>query len=87
MSVTNAVAVPAFGVRGSRNAPKKGEKPDKKLVIMYIPDGIVRRQFFRCRKSGGNTGIHRRLWIDKEQQRFKNEPGVYDLEWTPTLQR
>ena len=27
-------------------AAKRFAKPDKKLVIMYIPNGIVRRQFF-----------------------------------------
>jgi hypothetical protein len=27
-------------------AAQRLTKPDKKLVIMYIPNGIVRRQFF-----------------------------------------
>ncbi len=27
-------------------AAKSAANPDKKLVIMYIPNGIVRRQFF-----------------------------------------
>ena len=27
-------------------ATKKGTKPSKKLVMMYIPNGIVRRGFF-----------------------------------------
>ena len=30
-------------------APKKGEKPDKKLVIMYIPTGLCAGSFFRVK--------------------------------------
>ena len=69
-------------------APKKGEKPDKKLVIMYIPNGIVRRQFFPGEDQAAIPGFIGGFNADKtkEQRRFKNEPGIYDLEWTPTMQ-
>ena len=69
-------------------APKKGEKPDKKLVIMYIPNGIVRRQFFPGEDQAELPGFIGGFNADKtkEQRRFKNEPGIYDLEWTPTMQ-
>ena len=68
--------------------PKKGEKPDKKLVIMYIPNGIVRRQFFPGEDQAAIPGFIGGFNADKtkEQRRFKNEPGIYDLEWTPTMQ-
>ena len=68
--------------------PRKGEKPDKKLVIMYIPNGIVRRQFFPGEDQAAIPGFIGGFNADKTkgQRRFKNEPGIYDLEWTPTMQ-
>ena len=69
-------------------AAKRLAKPDKKLVIMYIPNGIVRRQFFpgegEAELPGFIGGFNAAK--TKEQRRYKNEPGIYDLEWTPTMQ-
>ena len=33
-------------------APKKKDKPSKKLVIMYVPNGLVRRCFFPGEEKG-----------------------------------
>ena len=69
-------------------AAKRLAKPDKKLVIMYIPNGIVRRQFFPGEGEAELPGFIGGFNADKtkEQRRHKNEPGIYDLEWTPTMQ-
>ena len=66
---------------------KAGEKPDKKLVIMYIPNGIVRRQFFPGENEADLPGFIGGFNADKtkDKRRFKNEPGIHDLEWTPTM--
>ena len=72
----------------SAMAAKAAAKPDKKLVIMYIPNGIVRRQFFPGEDQAAIPGFIGGFNADKTkgQRRFKNEPGIYDLEWTPTMQ-
>ena len=69
-------------------AAKAAAKPDKKLVIMYIPNGIVRRKFFPGEDQAELPGFIGGFNADKtkEQRRFKNEPGIYDLERTPTMQ-
>ena len=69
-------------------AAKRLAKPDKKLVIMYIPNGIVRRQFFPGEGEAELPAFIGGFNADKtkEQRRYKNEPGIYDLEWTPTMQ-
>ena len=69
-------------------AAKRLAKPDKKLVIMYIPNGIVRRQFFPGEGEAELPGFIGGFNADKtkEQRRDKNESGIYDLEWTPTMQ-
>ena len=69
-------------------AAKRLAKPDKKLVIMYIPNGIVRRQFFPGEGEAELPGFIGGFNADKtkEQRRYKNEPGIYDLKWTPTMQ-
>ena len=40
------VLLPVLHSAPAAMAAKAAKKPDKKLVIMYIPNGIVRRQFF-----------------------------------------
>jgi len=63
-------------------------KPDKKLVIMYIPNGIVRRQFFPGEDKAQLPDFIGGFNADKtkEQRRYTNEPGIYDIDWTPTMQ-
>ena len=72
----------------SAMAAKRLAKPDKKLVIMYIPNGIVRRQFFPGEGESELPGFIGGFNADKtkEQRRYKNESGIYDLEWTPTME-
>jgi len=69
-------------------AAKRLTKPDKKLVIMYIPNGIVRRQFFPGESQAEVPEFIGGFNADKTKasRRFKNKPGIYDLEWTPTMQ-
>ena len=69
-------------------AAKKGEKPDKKLVIMYIPNGIVRRCFFPGEEEGVLPGFVGGFNADKtkNQKREQNKPGIYPLELTSTMQ-
>ena len=69
-------------------AAKRLTKPDKKLVIMYIPNGIVRRQFFPGESQAEVPEFIGGFNADKtkESRRFKNKPVIYDLEWTPTMQ-
>jgi len=68
--------------------PKKGIKPSKKLVIMYVPNGIVRRCFFPDEKNGELPGFVGGFNADKtkDKKRVQNEPGIYPLELTSTMQ-
>ncbi|MFP6874242.1 MAG: DUF1552 domain-containing protein [Verrucomicrobiales bacterium] len=67
---------------------KQGQKPDKKLVIMYIPNGIVRRCFFPGEQEGALPGFVGGFNADKtkNQKRKPNKPGIYPLELTSTMQ-
>ena len=69
-------------------AARKGQKPDKKLVIMYIPNGIVRRCFFPGEGDAALPGFVGGFNADKtkNQKRKENEPGIYPLELTSTMQ-
>ena len=69
-------------------AAGKGLKPDKKLVIMYIPNGIVRRCFFPGEEEAALPGFVGGFNADKtkNQKRKQNEPGIYPLELTSTMQ-
>ncbi|MCP4846719.1 MAG: DUF1552 domain-containing protein [Verrucomicrobiaceae bacterium] len=69
-------------------AAGKGKKPDKKLVIMYIPNGIVRRCFFPGEEEATLPGFVGGFNADKtkNQKRKENEPGIYPLELTSTMQ-
>lgn len=67
---------------------KRDKRPDKKLVMVYIPNGIVRRCFFPGEENAELPGFIGGFNADKvkKQKRHLNEPGIYDLEWTSTLQ-
>jgi len=69
-------------------AAKKIQEPDKKLVIMYIPNGIVRRCFFPGEEEGALPGFVGGFNADKtkNQKRKQNKPGIYPLELTSTMQ-
>ena len=63
-------------------------KPSKKLVIMYIPNGIVRRCFFPGEENAELPGFIGGFDADKtkEQRRIANLPGIAPLELTSTMQ-
>ena len=68
--------------------PKKGPKPAKKLVIMYVPNGLVRRCFFPGEEEAALPGFVGGFNADKtkNQKRVQNKPGIYPLELTSTMQ-
>lgn len=63
-------------------------RPDKKLLIMYVPNGLVRRCFFPGEENGELPGFVGGFNADKtkDEKRHKNTPGVYPLELTSTMQ-
>ena len=73
---------------GKGPAPRKGEGPDKKLVIVYVPNGLVRRCFFPGEENGELPGFVGGFNADKfkDEKRIQNKPGIYPLELTSTMQ-
>jgi hypothetical protein len=67
---------------------KRTDKPSKKLVIMYVPNGLVRRCFFPGEEAGTLPGFVGGFNADKtkQQKRVQNKPGIYPLELTSTMQ-
>lgn len=63
-------------------------KPSKKLVIMYVPNGLVRRCFFPGEEKAELPGFVGGFNADKtkDQKRIRNKPGIYPLELTSTMQ-
>lgn len=63
-------------------------RPDKKLLMMYVPNGLVRRCFFPGEENGELPGFVGGFNADKikDQKRIKNKPGIYPLELTSTMQ-
>lgn len=68
--------------------PRKGLKPDKKLVVVYVPNGLVRRCFFPGEEEGVLPGFVGGFNADKTKndKRIPNSPGIYPLELTSTMQ-
>ncbi len=67
---------------------RSGEnRPDKKLVVIYIPNGIVRRCFFPGEENAQLPGFVGGFDADKfkDEKRVRNDPGVYPLELTSTM--
>ena len=84
-----AVALPFLhSMPGVFGAGSKVAKPSKKLAIMYIPNGIVRRCFFPGEESGELPDFVGGFNADKtkNQKRKENSPGIYPLELTSTMQ-
>ena len=67
---------------------KKGEKPAKKLAMMYIPNGIVRRGFFPGEEEATLPGFVGGFNADKTKNKVRkqNTPGIHSLEFTSTQQ-
>ena len=61
--------------------------PNKKLVMMYIPNGILRRYFFPGEEDAILPGFVGGFNADKikDQRRLVNKPGIYPLEFTSTM--
>lgn len=72
---------------GAANNPEK-TRPNKKMVIIYIPNGIVRRCFFPGEEEGELPGFIGGFNADKvkNQRRTENKPGIYPLELTSTME-
>ena len=62
-------------------------RPDKKLVMMYVPNGMVRRAFFPGEEDQELPGFIGGFNADKikDKKRIKNKPGVYPIQLTPTM--
>ncbi|HAW98961.1 MAG TPA: hypothetical protein DCX67_10550 [Opitutae bacterium] len=62
--------------------------PNKKLVMMYIPNGILRRYFFPGEEDTVLPGFVGGFNADKfkNDKRILNKPGIYPLEFTSTMQ-
>lgn len=73
---------------GGADRSVNGATPSKKLVIMYIPNGIVRRCFFPGEENAELPGFIGGFDADKikAQRRRENKPGIYPLELTSTMQ-
>ena len=62
--------------------------PSKKLIILYVPNGLVRRCFFPGEEESELPGFIGGFDADKvkKERRMENKPGIYPLELTSTLQ-
>jgi hypothetical protein len=63
-------------------------KPSKKLAIVYLPNGIVRRCFFPGEENAEIPEFIGGFNADKtkNERRFHNQPGTYSLDLTSTLE-
>ena len=79
------MALPFLPSLAKANAPDL--LPNKKLVMMYIPNGILRRYFFPGEEDAILPGFVGGFNADKikDKNRFVNKPGVYPLEFTSTM--
>lgn len=69
-------------------AAGKPSSPGKKLVLMYVPNGLVRRCFFPGEENGESPGFVGGFNADKLKDSLRNKrpPGIYPLELTSTMQ-
>lgn len=89
LKVKGAVmALPFLHSVAGADDKKVSPRPHKKLVMVYLPNGIVRRCFFPGEEKSEIPGFVGGFNADKtkDQKRLKQKPGIYDLEWTSTLQ-
>lgn len=83
-----ALSLPFLHSLGNADGAVASPKPSKKLVIMYVPNGLVRRCFFPGEEDGELPGFVGGFNADKikKQKRKPNKPGIYPLELTSTMQ-
>ena len=84
----NGAVLPLPFMPSIAGEPKKGAKPAKKLAMMYIPNGIVRRGFFPGEEEANLPGFIGGFNADKSKNnvRKQNRPGIHPLEFTSTMQ-
>ena len=72
----------------SAKSLKERKKPDKKMVMFYIPNGINRRGFFPGEEQAQLPGFVGGFNADKtkQQKRVENKAGVYPLEFSSSMQ-
>ena len=73
--------------RGADTQVGQGQ-PSKKLVMMYVPNGLVRRCFFPGEEAATLPGFVGGFNADKtkNQKRVQTNPGIYPLELTSTME-
>ena len=86
ISTTGASVVLPFLPSLARGQPTN-LRLNKKLVMMYIPNGILRRHFFPGEENAVLPGFVGGFNADKlkNNKRIPNEPGIYPLEFTSTM--
>ncbi len=77
--------MPSLSWAGDKSA--KLDRPSKKLAIVYLPNGIVRRCFFPGEENAKIPEFIGGFNADKtkNERRFHNQPGLYPLELTSTM--
>ena len=83
-----ALALPFLPSLATATVAKPEARPDKKLVMMYVPNGLVRRCFFPGEELSELPGFVGGFDADKtmKDKRVENKPGIYDLQLTSTMQ-
>jgi len=83
------MALPSLpSIAANAGDSKTDVRPSKKLVILYLPNGIVRRCFFPGEENAALPDFIGDFEADKvkNQRRFQHQPGIYPLELTSTMQ-
>jgi len=67
---------------------KAALKPSRKLVVVYLPNSLVRRCFFPGEEDRALPGFVGGFNADKEKatRRSRNTPGIHKLEFSSTMQ-
>jgi hypothetical protein len=75
-------------VPGALAKSSAATKPAKKFVMMYLPNGLIRRYFFPGEEEAVLPGFVGGFNADKtkNQKRIQNKPGIYPLELSATMQ-
>ena len=86
ISTTGASVILPFLPSLARGQPTN-LRLNKKLVMMYIPNGILRRHFFPGEQDAVLPGFVGGFNADKlkNKKRIPNKPGIYPLEFTSTM--
>jgi hypothetical protein len=82
------LSLPFLPSLAGAQAKAKALLPNKKLVIMYVPNGIVRRYFFPGEEDAVLPSFVGGFGADKfkDKRRIQNVPGIHPLELTSTMQ-